>query len=280
LKASKEIPAARSEIKNVRVLREIEKIQGYIRLKLAVENASPAVITDVRIELVFDRTILRLDRAEPDYRMKRNSVLIPSVGGGEKKTVAFYLDPKVCTDTAIDGIVSYSDRHGKLHTLSMKKKEISVALPISFTRKTANVAVLKNLVSEALYYHDTRIYSIPEGLQPERAFSMVKEIMSGRNVSYVRQYTARRPYRTEAWYYGETAAEGYRIVVKVAVEKEGVIAIFSAADNEEVLNHLLTELDHDLRERFASEGVSTVQVRDIVIRDSVINRASLLFENE
>ena len=54
----------------IKITRETEFYQGYIRFKMAVTNESTYVITDVELDFNFDEDLLRIDRHEPKYAVK------------------------------------------------------------------------------------------------------------------------------------------------------------------------------------------------------------------
>lgn len=275
-------PVEKETAGKIRILRETENIQGYIVLKIAVENNSHFVITDVNIDLRVDDKVFRVEKVEPEYKRKGDSIYIPNINGNEKKTVAFYLDPKICTTSMIDAIISYKDHEGKIHTAPMKTKKVSVSCPIFFTTEAINIAMMKNLLSRVLHQQDCRIYTIPEGITLSKAFDLAREVMSGRDVFLVRDHITYQPFQAVAWYFGETKVEKHRIVVKIEIdEKEKVIVLFAATDNGKVLTGLLAEMGRNLRERLEREGKTTTLVTNIQIRDSIINRSNLsLSEDE
>jgi len=264
---------------NIEILRESENIRGYVRMKTAILNQSQSVITNVGLELIFDNKIFKLDKIEPEYEMRGNKADIGIINIGEKKTVAFYLDPQICTSSSVDAIVSYRDSTGKFHTTSMRSKDIKVICPIFFTQETANTAMLKNLVSSILKHQDSRVYSIPKGLSRVDAFEIAKSAVSGRSIQFVREFSRQEPYRAEAWYYGVTKVKKIQTVIKVSVDSErDTIQIFASTSNEDALTGLLAELGHDLTCKLKDKGMRAVQVTNVTIKDSVLNKTALLFD--
>lgn len=46
----------------IKIIRETEFYQGYIRLKMAVTNESLYLIADVILDFIYDDELLRIDR--------------------------------------------------------------------------------------------------------------------------------------------------------------------------------------------------------------------------
>jgi len=73
----------------------------------------------------------------------------------------------------------------------------------------------------------------------------------------------------------------YQIAIRASVREEThSIEIFGAAPNPEVLTGLLAELGHELQERLAQEGLPAQQITNSTIKDSILNRSSLLLSKE
>jgi len=268
---------------NIMLLRENENLRGFIRMKIAVVNQSPSTVNNVSLRLLYDEKVFRLDRTEPAYSTKGDSVQIGNVGPNEKKTVAFYLDPAMCTISSIDAIMSYRDHVGTLRTLTMRPKEVNVVCPIFFTRETANTALLKNLITHELLHQDSKIYAIPDGIQPVEAFDLAKSVANGRSIQFVREFKKSDPLHVEAWYYGVTKVKGTRIVIRISTghsRTAGTIELFAATSHNDVLVGLLAELGHDLAAKLKERGKPAVQITNVEIKDSIINRSSLLFGAE
>ncbi|MEM3043165.1 MAG: PKD domain-containing protein [Thermoplasmata archaeon] len=63
----------------------VEFFQGYIRVKVAVRNASSSVITGVEFEPIYDENVFRLVKVEPEYPMKKGKFDFGLVNPGVKK---------------------------------------------------------------------------------------------------------------------------------------------------------------------------------------------------
>ncbi|UCF08069.1 MAG: hypothetical protein JSW28_10600 [Thermoplasmata archaeon] len=267
----------------VKVLRETEFFRGFVRMKVAVQNGMQAVLTDVAFRLIYEDKIFRFSHVEPDYIIKNGEIQLGNVNPKEKKTVAIYLDPLICTDTNIDGAVSYKDAGGHFNTTTMKPKEVKIICPIFFTEDTANVAMLMNLVKEGLPHQDSKVFNIPLGVEPAKAFEITKEAIGKRDIKHIRDYCQKYPFVSEAWYYGVTKVKKYQIVISCDVEEEtNSIKIFAASSDEKALTGLLAELGHNLETEMKEKGISEPiqQITNITIKDTIIQRSSLLFGTE
>ena len=274
-------PQAPSAGEMITLLRETENIRGYIRVKVAATNVSDAVVTDAGLELIYDGKVLRFERIEPDYRMDGSKVLLSNLSAKERKTVSLYLDPQICTATYLDGTLTFKDTQGGIHVVKMHRKQINVVCPIFFTKETANPAMLRNLVANILPYSDAKLYTLPKGLGPKEAFTVARENIAGRDVQFVRELSETVPYVGEAWYYGITKVKKLQMAIRVSVREEThSIEIFGAAPNPEMLTGLLAELGHDLQERLEKQGLPAQQITNITIKDSIINRSTLLFSED
>ena len=141
--------------------------------------------------------------------------------------------------------------------------------------------MLRNLLENVLSNKDSKIYNIPYGIKPDRAFNICKEMIQGRDIKFIRDYTTKEPYHAEAWYYGVTKVKKYQIVIWASVRKETNSIEISAASSEPgPLTGLLAELGHSLNSKFIELGVDKPiqQITNLVVKDSIIQRSNLLFD--
>jgi len=269
------------EEKGLILLRQTENFRGYVRVKIAVTNNHDNVATDAGLELHHDNKVLRFEKIEPEYRMHGGKVLLGNLSPGERKTVNFYLDPQICTTTFLDGTIAYKDSRGEIIMSKMRRKDVNVVCPIFFTKETANPAMMRNLVQNVLEHHDSKLYALPKKLKPKEALRIARESLAGRDIQFVRELIEPKPFVGEAWYYGTTKVKGYQIAIRASVREEThSIEIFGAAPDPEVLTGLLAELGHELQEGLAQEGLPAQQITNITIKDSILNRSSLLLSKE
>jgi len=261
---------------NIQILRGTEFVRGFVRVKIAVVNDQDTSITDASLKLIYDRDSLRLDHIEPSLDNRGDDILMGTIQPLQKKTVAVYLDPQICTTSTLKGVLHYHDAKGDLKTELLPPKNINVVCPLLFTRETANPARLRNLVENELELKDNKAYQIPPGMQLQRAFDIVRAIMSGRDIKFVREITYKDQY--EAWYYGITKVKKHQLVMCIFVlEGKVVIEVHTASSKHSELTGILAELGHDIEERLKEHGYPVQQITNINIKDSILNRSPLLF---
>jgi len=163
----------------------------------------------------------------------------------------------------------------------MRRKAVNVVCPIFFTKEVANPALLRNLVQNVLPHNDAKLYTLPKGLEPKDALLVARETLAGRDVKFVRELSEPAPYIGEAWFYGTTKVKGYQLAIRVSVREEtNSIEIFSAAPTPEVLTGILAELGSDLQTKLHERGTPAQQITNITIKDSILNRSSLLLSGD
>ncbi len=230
----------------VRLVSALEFYQGYVRVKVGVRNETETSITDTALRLTYNREALHLHHTEPEYRRDGTTVEIGVLGPGEKKSVAFYLDPLICMESWIDGAVTYRDARGRLETASMKRRPADIVCPIFYTPSTVNVAMLNRLVQD-LSYKDSKFYRLPSGLTAQQAFELAKGAVGRHDVAFIREFSEPEPYIGEGWFYGKTKEGGEELVVRTSVQQAtGSLEMFVASGNLASLTGLLAELGHDL----------------------------------
>ena len=264
--------------KDIQILRGIESIRGFVRAKIAIVNKQKTTITDASLKIIYDRDSLHLDHIEPDLLRHGDDIVMGNIQPGQKKTVAVYLDPHICTSSRLKGVLHYHDTLGELKTEILRPKEIDVVCPIFFTREEANPAMLRNLVENKLDCQDNKVYKIPAGMRLEKVFYTVRTVMAGHDIKFVRHVIDKHPFQAEAWYYGVTKVKKHQLVMRIAVLKDKeAIEIYTAANEHSELTGLLAELGHDLEKRFQEQGCPVQQITNITIKDSIFNRSTLLF---
>jgi N-acetylneuraminic acid mutarotase len=232
---------------DVLLMGELEFYQGFVRMKVAVKNNMPTVIRDAALKLVFNETALRLDHVEPEYRMEGKDLLLKDIEPGEKKTVAFYLDPQICTESHLEGVLTYKDAHGNLETSKLQRKLASVVCPVIYTDENINTAMLKRMAAEELEKKDTKVFSIPPSMTPQRAFDVAKSAVQHHDVRLVREFTERDPFTGEAWYFGKAKGRADRLVIRARVlGDKNLLEFFVASSSTLMLTGMLAELKVDL----------------------------------
>ena len=251
-----EAPAPAEGRPKVTLKAELEFYQGFVRLKVATRNGGENLVVDATFKLVYKDTVLRLDHLEPAYPIKGEEVLLGYIEPNEKKTIAFYLDPQICTESYLEGVLTYKDSRGRLISMTMPRKLASVVCPIMYTDENINTAMLKRMAADELDKKDTKVFSIPPALAPEMAFDLAEAAVQHHDVRLVREFTEKNPFVGEAWYYGKAKGREDKLVVRARVlgEKK-VLEFFVASGSTLMLTGMLAELKADLnRELDAQKG--------------------------
>ena len=266
---------------DVKLISAWEFFQGYVKLKIAADNRTSTVVTDVRINLNYDDNVLRLDRLEPEYQHRGNEINVGNLDGRSRKTVALFLDPLICLKSVVNASMNFKTFRGEFNTVAMKPRSVEVVCPIFFTPENANTAMLRRLVTEELECQDVKLFEVPQGLPIMEAFQAAQSVMSGRDVQQVRQYRKQDPLEAEAWYFGLTKVKKRQMVVRISVLSDvNVIEIFASASDPASLTGLLAELGSDLQGQLKKMGRPIQQITNVTIKDSIINRSTLLFSGE
>jgi len=248
------VDATRPAEVDVGVAGELEFYQGYVRLKVAVKNSSPSFIMDAALRVIYNDKALRLERLEPEYPVSGREIMLGNIGIKEKKTVALYLDPQICTESHIEATLTFKDAQGEMHHADMKRKLASVVCPIMHTDENINLPMLRRMLEGELDQKDSKVFNLPPSLGPEQAFELCKRAVQGHDIRLVREFSDEGPFVGEAWYFGKVKGREDRLVVKTAVRAETGSAEFYVASNSRlVVTGLLAELKNDLNREYRKE---------------------------
>ncbi|WP_094228178.1 zinc ribbon domain-containing protein [Methanolobus psychrotolerans] len=266
--------------KHLQVVRETEFYQGFVRLKMAVNNISPLVVNDVALEFDFDEQLFRIDRFEPAYSVKNNRLVLGSIQGNNSKSVMVYFDPMVCSKSSeIKCRIFYKDAKGKLLNTEMNPKRIEVTCPIMKTDSDINIGMLRELLT-SLPFRDSKVYRIKSDLATATLMNICREMIQRHDIRHIRtlRTTDRKNYET--WYYGKTKVNDHDIILKVTISEEtDSIELFGATQTAESLVGMLAEFGREFCKEMElhSKGKSDVKpVVNVIIKDSIIQRSNLL----
>jgi hypothetical protein len=264
----------------VAISSELEFYQGFVRVKVSVKNSMATVVRCSALRIIFNETVLRLDRIEPEYPRDGHEIVLGDIEPHEKRTVALYLDPQICTESYLEGLFVFKDAQGQLDAVKMPRKMVSVVCPIIYTEHNVNVAMLKRLVMDELDKKDAKVFSIPSQITTEDAFRIGKAAVEHHDMRLVRELINREPFLAEAWYIGVVKGRENKdkLVTRVRVLGETRVLEFYVACNSTLmltgmLAELRTDLDRELdarkreamRQVTSAEDVSSVsQIRSLL----------------
>jgi len=278
-----EAPAQTTCKSKVSLKSELEFYQGFVRLKVAVKNDCDTLIADTTFRLIYKDEVLRLDHIEPHYPTKGEEVQLGYIEPRVKKTMAFYLDPQICTESFLEGILTFKDAHGNLEMLKLPRKIASVVCPIMYTDENVNTAMLKRMAVEELEKKDTKVFQIPSTLAHQKAFDLAKAAIQHHDVRLVREYTQKDPYIGEAWYYGKTKGRDDKLVIRTRVIAENkVLEFFVASSSTLMLTGMLAELKADLNNELETQKgrPQMTQVTDAEKVDALAQITTLLEQDK
>ncbi|MDG6243699.1 MAG: hypothetical protein QCH31_04805 [Methanolobus sp.] len=265
---------------HLQIIRETEFYQGFIRLKMAVNNRSSLVVNDVTLEFDFDEQLFRIDRFEPAYSEKNNRLILGNIPGNNSKSVMVYFDPMLCSKSSeIKCRIFYKDAQGKLLNTEMKPKIIEVTCPIMKTDSDINIGILRELVA-SLPFRDSKVYRIKSELDIATIMTICREMVQRHDIRHVRTLKTVDGKNYETWYYGKTKVNDHDLILKItASEETGCIEIFGATRTAESLVGMLAEFGREFcREMKTSPGGKNdvTPIVNLTIKDSIIQRSNLL----
>ncbi|WP_321416501.1 SUMF1/EgtB/PvdO family nonheme iron enzyme [uncultured Methanomethylovorans sp.] len=261
----------------IKIIRETEFYQGYIRLKMAVTNESPYMIADVILDFIYDDKLLRIDRYEPNYQERRGKLYLGSVDGGKSKSIAIYFDPMMCSKgTDIDCHVTFKDYQGKRSILQMEPKEISVVCPIMKTESDINIGRLKEFINE-LPSRDNRVCEILRGFDMAKVVNIAREVVEKHDIRHVRTLHTKDENNYELWYYGKTKVTKDDIVIRISVlNAHQTLELFAATQTPETLAGLLAEVGREIKDIVELKISGRNRVVNVSINKSKIDRSNLI----
>jgi hypothetical protein len=267
-KLAEETPAEKPKA-DITLKSEVEFYQGFVRLKVAVKNNMETVVTKATFKLIYNDNMLRQDHFEPALECKGDEVILGILEPKEKKTVAFYLDPQMCTESYLEGVLTFKDARGNLETIKMPRKLTSVVCPILFTEENINTAMLKRMAADELDKNDSKVFTIPSTMTSEKAFEVGKAAIQHHDVRLVRELKEEKPFRAEAWYYGKAKGRPDRLIVQVRVIPEMSFLEFSvSSDSVLMLTGMLAELKSDLNKELETHHMKGA-MKQVVDRDDM-----------
>lgn len=242
---------------DVSVKRQFEHIGGLLRIKAKVSNETSNVITEAQLRFDIPLKPFHLMKIEPEYKTEGTTVFIPVIQPNTSKSVSYMLEPLVCGKDKIYGNLQYLDASGQPQIVQINPLEVNVVCPLFFTEEEANVAKLNNLLQTRLNVRDERSYIIPDNLASNRAYSIVKSVISKHDVKLVFEDVHEEvgSYRADSWWFGKTKVTKSDFIITGNVNEENrSMKVVVACEREEQLTGLLSEMGKVLRETTMGEA--------------------------
>ncbi|HUX98244.1 MAG TPA: hypothetical protein VMV49_01705 [Candidatus Deferrimicrobium sp.] len=145
-------------------------IGGGIHFKIAVQNVSETVITDINVTLI----------PTTQYQISDRVQIIGVLKPGESRGIDFELIPSTCGKSKIAGSCYYIDAAGNPHTLTIPLKEIWIKCPLVQPKKTT-ISEIESQKREL----QKGTAKIPLKIQKNSAFDIIIDQISALDLSEV-----------------------------------------------------------------------------------------------
>lgn len=165
-----ETPPAPESTDLINVKREYDHVGGGIRFKVAVQNVSKMVVTDINVTLIPTSQFDITDRVQ----------IIKVLKPDESRGVDFNLIPFTCGKSKVFGSASYFDPFGNPHTFSITPKDIWIKCPLVQPKKSSLIEIEK-LKKEL----QKGIARIPFTINSKSAFDIVHDQISVLDLSEI-----------------------------------------------------------------------------------------------
>jgi hypothetical protein len=169
----------------------------------------------------------------------------------------------------LEGILYFKDARGNLSTLMMPRKLASVVCPILFTDENINTAMLKRMAADELDRKDTKVFSTPAGISPQKAFELAKAAIQHHDVRLVRELVEKDPFIGEAWYYGKVKGRQDKVITRARViADQNFLEFFVASNSTLMLTGMLAELKTDLNQELDVQKIGS-RLKQVTSQDEV-----------
>jgi hypothetical protein len=242
----------------------VDYIGGLIRYKVAIDNESPAIITNVEVQLRMAAQHIRIVSIHPDIYRKGASALIPSMNPHQSQSIDFYLEPLICGVIPVHPAVLFTDATGGDQMVTRDPVDINSKCPLIFNPGETNMAMVKNLfesekiiknfISFKLDYPADDVFRIFMSAVQKWAEKPVSDPL----------VTQDKPLVEEVYYYvmsqQPNAAIGHQetIIIRILVEEEKqavLVSVGAEANNTVtgVLIHLRGMISPELIHHFGAQ---------------------------
>lgn len=265
---------------SLRIIRETEFYQGYIRFKMSVSNESRYVVNDITLDFIFDEKLLYI--AEYDgASVKNGRFVLGNIYGGKAKSITILFEPLSCAKSSdIKCQISYADHEGTMASVFMEPKEIKVICPILKTESDINIGRLKEFINN-LPSRDSRMYEVKSGFDVKKLAALAREAVEKHDVRHIRTLHTRDGQTCEIWYYGNTKVTKDAIVLRISLlAEERAMELFAATRSAEALTGLLAEVGSDLKQVVEERASGRGRVVNVHIKDSPVQRSNVATVDE
>lgn len=196
-------------IEGIALKREYDYVGGDIRFKVAVQNISRTVMTDINV--ILNPT----SQYQVDDRIKMVNFLKP----GETRGVDFMLTPLTCGKSMIYGTATYVDPFGNPHSATINPKEIWVKCPLvkAESVEESRIDQLKKTLQKA-----STTFNI-SGVSKTQAFKSAREQVAALDVAEAVIDTA----NYQAIFSGIAKVGGDELLVELSIGNEMALDVYT-----------------------------------------------------
>lgn len=201
----KESESISSQQDLIEVKREYDYLGGQIHFKIALRNFSNTTIHNIGV------TLNPSDQFIVDTPQQNIANLLPNTTRG----IDFFLTPLSCGQSNVFGAVSFADTYGRVHSIPIQPKEISIKCPLVQPLNATQSEVnewLKNLKqgTSKINYHD-----IPD----KEAFRIGREQITALDLNEIKVDSN----QLIGLYSGKVKVTENNVVIKISVATPNII---------------------------------------------------------
>jgi len=290
-----EAPAKKvTEDYGLRVVKRGDIAQGLYKFKVSLQNKGSIVVREANFRLIYDKKTFHLHHVYPsDLKLIGDSVDYGDIEPGTTRSAEFYLEAHMCTETKLDGVITFKDIQGRIQTSPMETWNVTFVCPTFIDVSDISPAQVKELINADGWKQDTKTYAVPSNLDLQFIFDTMKQAIERfeTNLKHVFDDCQEDPISMESWYYGETKAEAkgsqagegvqHIVIGKVTrVQRAGsTLLIIGASPHQGQLFALSSRLGVTISDAITKAAnlsrpiqqiFQTVEIRDSVLTGSTI----------
>ncbi len=238
----------------IQLKRQYEYVGGKVRVKVVVKNTCSKGLFRLNMSLDIPHSLKLLRIEPPDYPREGTTVKIGELLTTDEKSVAWVLEPLICGKEKVGGAASGLDNNEKPFAVPMEPLLVEVRCPLFVQPEEANLPTVQRIAKD-LPVHSERNYLLPELLSFDDAYEVATNAIAERDVRLVASVVDGGGSEKSAWFYGTTKVGQKRYVMTASVhEKERVIQLSTACDDEAGCTGFLAEVGRSVRQELVARG--------------------------
>lgn len=232
----------------VEVARDMDFYGGYVRIKVSIKNHLNSQISGVALKVNYNDSALRFERLDPVLDALGTEILLGTVGAGENKSFTIVFDPLLCTDSYVDGVLTYKDASGALETVKMKRAPVNLVCPTLSPMGEIDTNMLRKMVKSTLTHQDSRFFRY-DRTDWQTTLDILKGALGKHDIRMIQEiHSAAKPQTIEVWYYSQIKGQKDRIIVRISIwTSSNTFEIFVASESLHIVTSFLAELRYGVR---------------------------------